>query len=329
MKLSVCPYKLIPISKQLNSQTYSAEKFGTLVRLNYGSNKIGYSDFHNGEDTLSMSLFDLKRYFSNIKGPQWEQTLYMARLMSQQGSFKSDQLKKVNSHFLIQNILNFTDIKLLKAETLGFKLFKVKMGKALRAETVALKNLVAKSAAGTKFRLDFNCAIEKKEFVIWLDKNIEALGPKIDFIEDPIDFKPGLWRHLERKYQVDLALDMAHPVEELDIEEIPKVIVLKPAIQNIEKIVDRFIKADVYFVVTHYMDHPIGQLGANFRAQALKHKVGPRLLEGGLLGFDMFEKNIFSQIKFADQKSVPKKVFSKKSWGTDFIVKDLKWLDIT
>jgi len=72
----------------------------------------------------------------------------------------------------------------------------------------------------------------------------------------------------------------------------------------------------------------VGQLGANFVAQSLKPELGELLLDGGLMGFDMFEKNLFSQIRFSEQNSVPSKVFTKKNWGLEFILKDLKWLAI-
>ena len=202
------------------------------------------------------------------------------------------------------------------------------MGKKLRFETTALKALVEKSAHSTLFRLDFNCSIEKKEFIIWLEKNKTGILKKVEFIEDPFPFKPGLWRHLEVKFDTNIALDQAVDPLTLNETEIPNVIILKPAIQDVQKIVDKFKHTQARFAVTHFMDHPVGQMGANFVAQSLKPKLGELLLDGGLMGFDMFEKNIFSQIRFAEQTGVPSKVFTKKSWGLDFILKDLKWLAI-
>ncbi len=329
MKLYICPYKLIPKDKQLNSTTYADVKYGSLIKCEYENKKIGYADFHNGENFLNDSLFDLKKYFNNIKGPQWEQSLYMAQLMSKVVSTKDkSKLTKVKSHYLIQNINKFKPLDLLKLEVKGYSRFKVKMGIKLKSETNLLKALIQKSAHNTLFRLDFNASIEKKEFMIWLEKNKDSILNKVEFIEDPISFAPGIWQHIERKFDVNLALDQAEDPIRVDSQDLPTVIVLKPAVQNVKAIIDKHKACEVRFVFTHYMDHPVGQLGANFLAQTYKNQLGELMLDGGLMGFDMFEKNIFSQIRFSDQTSVPVKVFTKKSWGLDFILKDLKWLAI-
>ena len=63
-------------------------------------------------------------------------------------------------------------------------------------------------------------------------------------------------------------------------------------------------------------------------AQKLKHRLGDRVLQGGLMGFDFFEKHKFSEIQFRDQNFVPTKVFSKPSWGLDFILKNINWIQV-
>ena len=111
-------------------------------------------------------------------------------------------------------------------------------------------------------------------------------------------------------------------------EQLPEYIVLKPAVQDADSIVERFQNSPVKFVATNYMDHPVGQLGANYWAQKMKPILKDRLIDGGLMGFEMYEKHEFSEIRFSDQKGVPTKVFSKPAWGMDFLFKKLNWLEI-
>ena len=60
MNLFICPYKLIPKNKQLNSKTFSSEKYGALIKCDYKNGQIGYADYHIGENFLDYNLFDIK-----------------------------------------------------------------------------------------------------------------------------------------------------------------------------------------------------------------------------------------------------------------------------
>ncbi len=327
MKLSVYPYELQPCIAQLNSQSTKYAKYGCLLRFQEGD-EVCYSDFHNDENLLEYSKFDLRQYFQNNdlkQGPQWLQSEKMAKAMLVENK---NNIKEVKSHFLIQDVLNFSDLDLLRYETLNYDRFKVKMGRSLKAETNALKKLIEKSDFNTKFRLDFNESIAKKDFIIWLQKNSEWIVKKIDFIEDPIKWDSNQWLHLQDKYGVSFALDMATDPMSFSSDELPHVLVLKPAVQDVESIVGRHKSSTVQFVVTHYMDHVVGQLGASLTAQKLKAQFSERTLTCGLMGFDLFNKNEFSQIKFKDQLSVPAKVFQKPHWGLGFIFNQLSWIEV-
>jgi len=330
MNLSIYPYCLKPKISQINSQLNIKNKYGCLLKFSDEQKSI-YSDYHSQENFLDYSLFDLKNFFSknNLnkleQTAQWQQSVHLSKCMFED---QTKLLSTVTSHYLIQDVQSFDNLKLLQLETLAYNRFKIKMGKSLRAETIALRKLIEKSDYKTKFRLDFNESIAKKEFIIWLEKNKDILQKKIDFIEDPIKWDVNQWLHLQDKYKINLALDMAVDPLRLNVKELPNILVLKPAVQNIEALVDKFTNSDVNFVVTHYMDHPLGQLGANFLAQKLKHNLGDRILQCGLMGFDLFEKHEFSEIQFKNQNFVPTKVFAKPCWGLEFILKKINWIQV-
>jgi len=330
VKLSVYPYSLKPINNQINSVESYEQKMGCLLKFNQ-DDKVLYSDYHSGENFLDYNLFDLKNYFSKdqfkkIEGTdQWQQSVKLAKDMS---ASKAADLHINESHFLIQDVINFSPLDLLQKETNKFNRFKVKMGRSLRAETQALKILMEKSDYNTKFRLDFNQSIAKKEFVIWLNKNQDILQKKIEFIEDPLKWDSSGWLHLQNKFNISLALDMAANPLQLNPNELPNVLVLKPAKQNVDLIIEKHKLSEAQFVVTHYMDHPLGQLGANYCAQKLKYIFSERVLTGGLMGFESFHKHEFSEIRFSEQNFVPTKVFSKPHWGLGFIFDKLDWVSV-
>jgi O-succinylbenzoate synthase len=161
--------------------------------------------------------------------------------------------------------------------------------------TVKLKS-AERIPADVRVRIDFNARLSEREFL-----NVAERLPRerVDFIEDPCPYDERVWRTLRETTGLRLALDRGVANEgEFDV------LVHKPALEV------TWPPFAGEIVVTSYMDHPVGQLGAAYVAASREvtttcglfthvlyendafiermTAVGPRLLppEGTGVGFD-------------------------------------------
>lgn len=124
--------------------------------------------------------------------------------------------------------------------------------------------------ADVRIRIDFNARLTAEEF-----ERVAATLPKerIDFVEDPCPYDEDLWRDLQKRTGLRLALDRSAGVAD--------VLVHKPALQTAWP-------AHNDVVVTSYMDHPMGQFGAAYVAAS--HRTNPRC---GLFTHVLYEPDAF------------------------------------
>src|SRR5439155_23755503 len=157
---------------------------------------------------------------------------------------------------------------------------------------------------GVRLRIDYNATLTADEFL----REAESLPQdRIDFIEDPCPYDGPTWRMLRERTGLRLALDRTFATEGVDV------LVLKPAIQD----VDSFILHPSSFILTSYMDHPVGQLGAAFIAAT--HDVGVC----GLITHVLFEPNAFSErLRIDGTRLVPP---SGTGIGFDDLLQKLPW----
>jgi O-succinylbenzoate synthase len=138
-----------------------------------------------------------------------------------------------------------------------------------------------------RLRIDFNAMLTPAEF--------EAIAKRlprdrIDFVEDPCPYDAKTWHALRDHTGLRLALDRTVAEEAVDV------LVVKPAIQEVPK-----TSQEKEIVVTSYMDHPVGQLGAAFIAA--KHATSPRC---GLVTHVLYDGNEFSeQLAIEGMRLVP------------------------
>jgi o-succinylbenzoate synthase len=104
-----------------------------------------------------------------------------------------------------------------------------------------------------RLRLDFNGTLEVDAFASFVSALPAALRQAIDFVEDPCPYDAPTWRNLRTHCSVRLALDRGDAADGVDV------LVVKPAVQELPR-----TKKDI--VITSYMDHPVGQLGAAYIA---------------------------------------------------------------
>ena len=119
----------------------------------------------------------------------------------------------------------------------------------------------------SRFRIDFNNSGCLQSFQEQLQKHLTSYLPQVDYIEDPFPYDGVMWERVQNECGVKLALDRwTH-------EQYPSqgysYVILKPAYQDTHEIVKTLINPDVRVVVTHSLDHVLGQVGAFAEAQEL------------------------------------------------------------
>lgn len=290
MKFWISTYQLFPKG---SLQSHQKPKFrkGTLLRVKFEDGLVGYADVcpfqEYGDQPYEIEIQNLhRRQYSRLV----ERSLHFARLdaearAAQQSLYSEIRIK---NHFLISNLLEFDLQRVKHLQAQRFSEFKVKVGRELRLETEMLKSLFETLAPGTKIRLDFNALLSRDRFVEWYRANESWLKPRIDFIEDPFVYDPRDWQKLSTDLGIDFALDMAGDPIAAHAEG-ANVIVLKPAVQNPEKIVNTITDANKRIVLTHYMDFPLGQMSAYVEAQRLIAAGEKRIVTCGLQHHDVYE----------------------------------------
>jgi o-succinylbenzoate synthase len=109
------------------------------------------------------------------------------------------------------------------------------------------------SLARYHLRLDFNATLDAEAFLSFVQSLSPELRRAIDFVEDPCPYSPQIWSGLQERTGVRLALDRGGAFAGVDV------LVVKPAVQELPL-------SDKEIVITSYMDHPVGQLGAAYVA---------------------------------------------------------------
>ena len=169
-------------------------------------------------------------------------------------------------------------------------------------DTAKIKWSAGAPAGVFRLRIDFNAMLTAAEF-----EQIAKTLPRdrIDFIEDPCPYDAATWRALRDRTGLRLALDRQFADDGVDV------LVVKPAIQEVPQTTKEI-------VVTSYMDHPVGQLGAAFIAA--KHATSPRC---GLVTHVLFDSNEFiEQLGIDGMRLVPP---PGSGVGFDDLLERLPW----
>lgn len=178
----------------------------------------------------------------------------------------------------------------------GFDTVKVKMSPGAPLDP---------ALARYKLRLDFNCTLSAKAFVDFATDLSEPLRAAIDFVEDPCPYDGVTWQQLRERTGMRLALDRSDGDEGVDV------FVIKPAVQDVRA-------SPKPVIITSYMDHPIGQLGAALAAAA-----AGITSTCGLITHVLFENDPFiERMQLDGTRLVPP---AGTGFGFDDLLDDLPW----
>ena len=300
MKIWTSEYTLTPRLGSLGGHAKARPREGALIRVEHDDSSVGYADIHPwtelGDEPLAIQLQKLTNFETT---PLTQRSLELATLDAEsrkQNSSAFQGLHIPNSHFLITDLKKNFQAELMRAFDEGFATLKIKIGRSVVSmleDRVTLEKSIS-TLQNFKLRFDFNSQRNHVEIQEWLQGLSPALRQSIEFLEDPCQWNLGNWAELREKTSVPLALD--HGGEEIfsteeagPVAQLLSDVIVKPAVQDPSEIVNTQLK----YVVTSYLDHPVGQLGAALEAGFLSERM--KLATCGLLSHTSYEPNSYSE----------------------------------
>jgi O-succinylbenzoate synthase len=161
----------------------------------------------------------------------------------------------------------------------GFDTVKVKLGRVAASDSQRLSQF-----EHLRLRIDFNARLDCDAVEMFLRNLSSDTRARIEFVEDPCPYDGARWKRLNDATGCRLALDRGVDEEGVDVH------IVKPAVQDAFAVVDSVACA----VVTSYLDHPIGQLGAAWVAARLAAAYPSRVSKRcGLLTHTVYENDPF------------------------------------
>lgn len=321
MKLYYSPYSLLP-KQSLNSLEKKTQKAGALLKLEEGE-YCGYADLH---PLIEFGDLPLEEHLQSLKTGSLsflaQRSLEFARkdLQARKEKISLLENRKLKSNFIITDLLSFDPSQL--SQNLDFQTVKIKIGRSWEKEAAALNRL---QAFHFRIRLDANSNFTEKTFHEFLNSLDEDLLKKIEYVEDPTPYDMVSWKEFQKR--VSIAIDF-------EIEKAPKsfvdagfsAIILKPARQNVEDLVDKSLAAGLKMTFTSSMDHLVGIAHAVSVAEKYQKKYPDKVLESGFLTSDLFQENPFSSKVHVEKASL---CFSfEEGIGFSEELKSCDWLEL-
>ena len=285
---------LLRSQQGLNSRSHLTEHEGALIRVEVDGIS-GYACLHPWEELGDSSLNELIKQLGEERISQQVKCALdcaeVDRNARALGVSLFDGLQVPMSHATIVGGMDGVEL----AVAAGFDTVKLKMGRDGLMNLKLIKK-VNEAFPELRIRLDFNGVSDAAAIEQFLREMGEEVRIQIDFIEDPFPVEDALgdksWYGLRDKYGIKFALDrgVSEATADYDIS------VIKPAINNVQKICDDAQLAGRNVVVTSYMDHPVGQCYAAYCAGMLNaNYIGLINKRCGLMTHELFEANAFTE----------------------------------
>ena len=286
-KLSIHQY-VMRSRGSLNAKSVRCVHRGALVRVDHEEG-VGYGCIHPwpelGDEDLDQILAMLavgEHTALSTRALQCAQADAAAR---RRGVSLFDGLTVPRSHATLM----MDEAGFQAAVEAGFTAVKVKVGRnpALEAEFIRGQ---ARRFPELMWRLDFNGVLDAVAVESLLADLGEQVRDKIDFLEDA--FLPNItpWINALGPYDIPMAVDR-------EVEDACGgygVAVIKPAVNELEPILERASDEGKRVVITSYMDHPVGQSFAAWEA-AKAYQSFPDVVDTcGLITHGLFEPDEFT-----------------------------------
>ena len=297
IKFSFWKYELIPRSS-LNALTQEIPRPGCLLKIEWPLDQlVGYADLYPwpefGDEPLDKHLEGLKK--GRISALV-EQSIWLARRdaeLRKEGKSGLTESRKIKNHFTIVDITKLNESTMQTVKNQGFTTLKVKMGRDPSEEAKWIERSIRKYPY-INFRLDFGGNKDFSVFERVLVGIPKGMKQHIEFCEDPVPYSLEAWREAARL--APLAVDFEFSKVDFSEPLLPfRTVILKPARQDVGKMVDLVNKNNLRLVVTNSMDHPVGSAHALRVACEIK-KVWPgRIVECGCLTSHLYYPEDFGR----------------------------------
>ncbi len=328
MKIWYSTYQLFPKSV-LNSKIKIKYRQGALLRVRFDDDRVGYADLcpfsELGDQPLEL---ELKNLLISKPSQLTSRSLLYARLDAEARFEKRslfDPKIRIKNHFLVNDLLNFDLNRIATLQADGYSEFKIKIGREINVETQKLRDLCDVLAKNSRLRLDFNMSFNQDRFVHWFDKNQSWLRSHLEFVEDPFAYSAKEWREVSDRWNIVLALDFASTAEKCKAEG-AQIVVIKPVVDDVDKILLSLKNTRKKVVFTHYMDFPLGQMSALVTAQKAQAQFGDMVITCGLQHHDIYDGFSFqSEIKHDGPYILPPEGLGL---GFDVSLEKQKWVEL-
>lgn len=318
MKISTHHYTLQPGPDP--ARAARGPRQGSLIRFEFDDETTGYADVHPWEQFGHAPLADhIASLRTDKPTPLANLALCHARTDAaarHAGVSLFDGLPEVRSHALLTDWIDAPRSAFEKCVIEGYTAAKLKIGRDPQHETEALDAL---ADLPLRWRLDSNASSGTGSFLAGLSPAVRA---NVEFLEDSMPYDASLWSELSARAKIPLALDW-----ELPSSPPPwpgaQIVVIKPASQDAFPLALAAAHAGMEIVVTHSMDHPLGQAVALWTAMRLRQRHGELVREGGLQATGLYTPDDFSaQIQPRGPQTTPP---PGTGFGFDDLLAKLPW----
>jgi len=296
---------------------------GALLRIEFDDETIGYADLHPWEEFAHTPLADhLASLGTDKPTPLANLALRHARTDAaarRAGLSLFDGLPEVRSHALFTDWTATPRSAFEQCAAESYTAAKLKIGRDPQREAAVLNAL---SDLPLRWRLDANASLTAgggdaaatlcsaavlggdsiDAFLAHFDYDFRS---NIEFLEDPMPYDGAAWSSLADREKIPLALDWELPSTPPPWSG-AQILVIKPASQDAFTVALAAAHAGMQIVVTHSMDHPLGQSVALWTAMRLRQRHGNVLLDGGLQAVGLYAPDEFSeQICYRGPQTIP------------------------
>jgi O-succinylbenzoate synthase len=202
----------------------------------------------------------------------------------------------------------------------GYTAVKLKIGRDPESEAKALNRL---SDLPLRWRLDANASLTTGGGAsAFIETLVPDIRRNIESLEDPFPYDASAWSAFTKRTSVPLAIDW-----ELPSSPPPwpgaQILVIKPSSQDAFPLALAAAHAGMELVVTHSMDHPLGQSVALWTAMRLRQRHGELVRDGGLQAVGLYAPSKFNeQIQTCGPQTIPP---PGTGFGFDELLAKLPW----
>jgi O-succinylbenzoate synthase len=327
MRVWVSPYTL-KSAASLNSRSAASERRGVLLKAEFKKG-FGYSCLQPwpelGDEPLTEQIQLLRK---GVQTEMMRRALTSAGMDSEfraQGVSAFEELSVPESHSLVTDLSVLNSASLRARFELGFRALKLKLGKDLEREAHLLSEL-GEDLAAFRLRFDFNSSLQLESCLQWMDSLSSRVRDAVEFLEDPIPWNAHEWSVLSLRSGAGLAVDIWDERTISSAEDMTTLpvawIIVKPAVQDPERLLKLARRKSPRVCFTSYLDHPLGQTIAAFEAGRANKADAITVGTCGLLSHTVYEPNSYSRLLSTGSRWISS---DDKGFGFTRLLEEEKW----